>query len=67
MLWSTPSIGAETYIYRINGSGFSLLAKFRGDRVTVGDGTVTALSKTEDGVGVARSRTSTASSTADTS
>jgi hypothetical protein len=41
MLWSTPSLGADTYIYRIEGSRFRLLAKFRGDRVTVSAGTVT--------------------------
>ena len=41
MLWSTPSIGAFTYIYRIDGGRFSLLAKFGGDRVKIGVGTVT--------------------------
>ena len=41
MLWSTPSIGALTYIYRLDGSHFNFLAKFGGDRVTVGVGTVT--------------------------
>ena len=32
MLWSTPSIGAFTYLYRLSGSRLSLLAKFGGDR-----------------------------------
>lgn len=41
MLWQTPSIGATTYIYRIEQGGLSLLASFPGDRVTLGAGTVT--------------------------
>jgi hypothetical protein len=41
MLWTTPSIGATTYIYRIVGERFRLLASFRGDRVVLGRGTVT--------------------------
>ena len=41
MLWSTPSIGAFTYLYRLSGSRLSLLAKFGGDRVRIGTGTVT--------------------------
>lgn len=41
MLWSTPSLGAVTYIYRLLGTHFSLLAKFSGDRVAIGAGTVT--------------------------
>jgi hypothetical protein len=41
MLWATPSIGATTYIYRIGGKHLQLLAKFGGDNVTVGRGTVT--------------------------
>jgi len=41
MLWSTPSIGAATYIYRLGGVHLNLLAKFGGDRVTIGVGTVT--------------------------
>jgi hypothetical protein len=41
MLWSTPSIGASTYIYRLNGGHCDLLAKFGGDRVAVGKGIVT--------------------------
>ena len=42
MLWSTPSIGATTYLYRIVGSRLVRLATFPGDRVTLGRGTVTA-------------------------
>jgi len=42
MLWSTPSIGAVTYIYRLDaGAHLDLLAKFGGDRVTIGVGTAT--------------------------
>lgn len=41
MLWTTPSIGAWSYIYRVDGGQFRLLAKFAGDRVTVGRGAVT--------------------------
>jgi hypothetical protein len=41
MLWATPSIGASTYIYRLDRSRFQLLARFGGDRVTIGSGTVT--------------------------
>ena len=41
MLWATPSIGATTYIYRIGGERLQLLAKFGGDKVAVGRGTVT--------------------------
>jgi hypothetical protein len=41
MLWSTPSLGAWTYIYRIDSARFRLLAKFAGDRVSIGRGTVT--------------------------
>lgn len=41
MLWTTPSIGAWTYIYRVGGAGFSLLARFGGDRVVLRRGTVT--------------------------
>jgi hypothetical protein len=40
MLWTTPSIGATSFIYRIGGRRFQLLAKFGGDRVTLGRGTV---------------------------
>jgi hypothetical protein len=41
MLWTTPAIGASTYIYRVDGGRFHLLAKFGGDQVTLGRGTVT--------------------------
>jgi len=40
MLWTTPSIGATTYIYRIDGGRFRRLAVFAGDRVRIGRGTV---------------------------
>jgi hypothetical protein len=42
MLWTTPAIGAWSYIYRVDGGRFRLLARFGGDRVTLGRGTVTA-------------------------
>jgi hypothetical protein len=41
MLWTTPSIGATTYIYRIGGERLQLLARFGGDKITLGRGTVT--------------------------
>ncbi len=41
MLWTTPSIGATTSIYRVADGRFSLLARFGGDKVTLGRGTVT--------------------------
>jgi hypothetical protein len=41
MLWATPSLGATTYIYRIDGERLALLATFAGDKVTLGRGTVT--------------------------
>lgn len=41
MLWTTPSIGAKTYIYRVGGDRFRLLASFSGDRVVLGRGIVT--------------------------
>jgi hypothetical protein len=41
MLWATPSIGALTYIYRLDGRHFNFLAKFGGDAVIVGVGIVT--------------------------
>jgi hypothetical protein len=41
MLWSTPSIGAFTYIYRLRGGHFDPLARFGGDRVRLAVGTVT--------------------------
>jgi len=40
MLWATPSLGAEAYIYRIDHDRFDRLATFAGDRVTLGHGTV---------------------------
>lgn len=40
MLWTTPSIGATTFIYRIGGGRLRLLARFDGDRVILGRGTV---------------------------
>src|SRR5262249_44160062 len=40
MLWSTPSLGATTYVYRIDGSRLVRLASFAGDSVTIGPGTV---------------------------
>jgi hypothetical protein len=39
-LWTTPSIGATTYIYRIEGPRLVKLASFAGDQVTLGRGTV---------------------------
>jgi hypothetical protein len=41
MLWTTPSIGASAYVYRVDGGRFLLLARFGGDRVTLGRRTVT--------------------------
>ncbi len=41
MLWSDPALGATTYIYRVGGERLQLLAKFGGDKVTLGEGTVT--------------------------
>jgi hypothetical protein len=41
MLWTTPSIGATTYVYRVDGSRLVRLASFPGDKVTLGRGTVT--------------------------
>jgi hypothetical protein len=41
MLWATPSLGATSYIYRVDRLRFRLLAKFPGDKVTLGRGTVT--------------------------
>ena len=41
MLWATPSLGATTYIYRIDGSHLRRLAAFPGDRVALSRGTVT--------------------------
>jgi hypothetical protein len=41
MLWTTPSIGATTWMYRIDGERFRRLARFAGDRVVLGRGIVT--------------------------
>ena len=40
MLWTTPSIGATAFVYRIDGNRFRLLASFHGDRVVLGRGVV---------------------------
>jgi hypothetical protein len=40
MLWATPSLGATTYVYRVDGGQFRRLASFSGDSVTLGTGTV---------------------------
>ena len=40
MLWTTPAIGAWTYVFRLDRRHFRLLAKFGGDEVTLGRGTV---------------------------
>ena len=42
MLWATPSLGATTYLFRIEGGRLVRLATFPGDRVTLARGTVTA-------------------------
>jgi hypothetical protein len=42
MLWTTPSIGATTYIYRIDGTKLVRLAAVPGDKVSLGRGTITA-------------------------
>jgi hypothetical protein len=41
MLWTTPAIGATTFVYRVDGGRFRLLAKFGGDTVMLGRGVVT--------------------------
>jgi hypothetical protein len=41
MLWTTPSIGATTYVYRIDGPRLEKLGSFPGDKVTLARGTVT--------------------------
>ena len=41
MLWATPSLGATTYIYRLDGGHLQLLASFGGDKVALGKGRVT--------------------------
>ncbi len=40
MLWATPSLGATSYIYRIDGGRFRRLAVFKGDRVVIRRGAV---------------------------
>lgn len=40
MLWTTPSIGAWTYLYRIDDGHLNQLAKFSGDSVKLSAGTV---------------------------
>jgi hypothetical protein len=42
-LWTTPAIGAWTYIYRVGRSRFHLLAKFGGDKVTLARGMATVV------------------------
>jgi hypothetical protein len=42
MLWATPSLGATTYLFRIEDGRLVRLATFPGDRVTLARGTVTA-------------------------
>src|SRR5947209_6203950 len=39
MLWTTPAIGASTYIYRVDGGRLRFLAKFGGDSVSLRRGT----------------------------
>jgi hypothetical protein len=41
MRWTTPSIGASSYIYRVDSGRFRLLAKFAADKVTLARGSVT--------------------------
>lgn len=41
MLWATPSLGATTYIYRVESRRLVRLASFPGDKVTLGRRTVT--------------------------
>jgi hypothetical protein len=41
MLWTTPSLGAWTYVYRIDRKRLVSLARFGGDNVVLGPGTVT--------------------------
>jgi hypothetical protein len=41
MLWATPSIGATTYIYRVDGTRLARLATIPGDSVALRRGTVT--------------------------
>jgi hypothetical protein len=41
MLWTTPSIDASTYIFRLDHERITLLARFPGDRVVLKRGSVT--------------------------
>ena len=41
LLWTTPSIGASAYVYRVDGGQLRLLARFAGDKVTLRQGTAT--------------------------
>jgi hypothetical protein len=41
MLWTTPAIGAWTYVYRVAPARLTLLHKFYGDSVTLRNGTAT--------------------------
>lgn len=41
MLWATPSLGATTYVYRLDGGKLAPLARFAGDDVELSAGTVT--------------------------
>jgi len=40
-LWATPSLGATTYVYRLDGGKLTPLARFAGDHVELSAGTVT--------------------------
>jgi hypothetical protein len=40
-LWTTPAIGATTYVYRLGGGKLTPLARFPGDDVELSPGTVT--------------------------
>jgi hypothetical protein len=40
-LWTTPSIGATTYVYRLDGERLTALARFPGDHVELSAGTAT--------------------------
>lgn len=40
-LWTTPSLGATTYVYRLDGERLTALARFPGDHVELSAGTAT--------------------------
>jgi hypothetical protein len=40
-LWTTPAIGATTYVYRLDGGRIAPLARFPGDDVEISPGSVT--------------------------